>query len=258
MRLRFLDERLRAQNKGEAKLPDINVKDGASEKSDYKPANKRRATMGTDISKAKEEKSEFEEKNDDLPEIKTERRKSIYRDGQGRLSLRRLSLIMQDEINQRKRITVRLTEYQKEFAMDTKFAEYRQRRQSQIPFDIRVGIKKEKERVEPTYKMDPGEKPDMKAIKFMMSRILKKKCTSMSWTSPTTLRTNEELHTQIKNILPTRYRLIVQVVAVRDEGQSFRSASNFLWNPKYDHYVSVEVKHGNLILHGSCFLIYLE
>ena len=43
--LRF---RLRAQNKGEVKLPDINVKDGASEKSDYKPANKRRATMGTE------------------------------------------------------------------------------------------------------------------------------------------------------------------------------------------------------------------
>jgi hypothetical protein len=27
-------------------------------------------------------------------------------------------------------------------------------------------------------------------------------------------------------------------VAVRDEGQSFRSASNFLWNPKFDHFVS--------------------
>ena len=35
------------------------------------------------------------EGEDSVPEIKTERRKSIYRDGQGRLSLRRLSLIMQ-------------------------------------------------------------------------------------------------------------------------------------------------------------------
>ncbi|CAG5086503.1 Oidioi.mRNA.OKI2018_I69.PAR.g11234.t2.cds [Oikopleura dioica] len=221
MRLRFLDESL--------------LKSGDNENQDPK-----------------------KEGEDSVPEIKTERRKSIYRDGQGRLSLRRLSLIMQDEINQRKRITVRLTEYHKEFAMDTKFAEYRQRRQSQIPFDIRVGIKKTQERVEPTFKMEPDEKPDIKAIKFMMSRILKKKCTSMSRTNPTPLRANEELHNQIKNILPTRYRLIVQVISVRDEGQTFRSASNFLWNPKYDYYVSVEVKHGNLILHGSCFLIYLE
>ena len=44
-----------------------------------------------------------------------------------------------------------------------------------------------------------------------MNDYRKEKCTSMSWTNPTTLRTNEELHTQIKNILPTRYRLIVQV-----------------------------------------------
>ena len=40
--------RIRAQNKGDAKLPDVSVKDGASEKSEYKPASKRRATMGTE------------------------------------------------------------------------------------------------------------------------------------------------------------------------------------------------------------------
>merc|ERR1712233_248337 len=126
-----------------------------------------------------------------------------------------------------------------------------------------VNISKLKKTVEPTFKMVPDSTPDLRLIKAIFFDSMKARCGSRSYKAlsadgRTLMRINNEIHRKVKNILPERYRFILQLSLVEDYNQDFSLSSSFLWDDRFDTYVTAEFRTNTFILVTVCHLVYME
>jgi len=127
-----------------------------------------------------------------------------------------------------------------------------------------AALQRKMRQFEPTYKMEPDEKPDVKSIKLILTETLQARFKDVSYESfqksPTMnlARTNNEIHRKVKVMCPPRYRYIIELCCLENANQEFSMSSSFLWNKKLDSFTVAEFKNTSLIAVAVCHLIYTE
>merc|ERR1719468_368522 len=100
---------------------------------------------------------------------------------------------------------------------------------------------------EPTYKLQPDEKPNLEVIRFVLSSVLKNAPSAID--NSAVAKITSEIHDRVKLMMPKRYRFIVQTFQIGNPSDS-KLASRSLWDSLTDMSVSVTQKiphNGNFI-----------
>ncbi|CAG5080351.1 Oidioi.mRNA.OKI2018_I69.PAR.g9550.t1.cds [Oikopleura dioica] len=137
------------------------------------------------------------------------------------------------------------------------------RRGSIMPGFGRFGLaKKPKTTYEPTYKMDPDDKPDIASMKLILEETVLQCSEKITWPefhkTKALLRLNNLLHRKIKAMMPKRYRFVLQVMAFEPDQQDAKLCSSFLWNGEHDTYLTYKFEKFDLTVVSILHLIYIE
>ncbi|CAG5113132.1 Oidioi.mRNA.OKI2018_I69.chr2.g7272.t1.cds [Oikopleura dioica] len=113
-----------------------------------------------------------------------------------------------------------------------------------------------------TYKMEPDKKMNMFKIKNSMQKCLEKLCEDKQFEEVVEremIRTiNNQLHNKVRDLVPDRYRFIVQVIVCERNDNDFSISSRSLMNNDHDSYTSVSYAKGDIVVVGICHVLYLE
>lgn len=183
-----------------------------------------------------------------------------FRDADGKPSFRRLSLRIRDEIKRRNSL-VNVDELS--VGDTSSHVDFNHRRKSIFTSRVTQFYKKSLEHLfEPTYRMLPDERPELRDVKRILRSTLEDKCQGMNYEyfeeENSLVKLNSIMHRRIKAILPNRYRFVLQLICLQNKNQDLSVGSSYLWDNDLDRFTRHIFRSCDLTILSTCHLVYLE
>lgn len=123
---------------------------------------------------------------------------------------------------------------------------------------------------EPTYQLEPVKKLDKKLIESTIEESIRKFLLNKNKESNTNANSDDSINreyteflstnikTDIKKMVDKRHRIVVLTNIIEDKKQTFRLASNCLWDSERDMSFSITQRNNNIIVTVMVYIIYKE